>query len=70
MDLETENKPTRPKWRLSNEFPFVLIQQSIILVLASLILDGGNTAQICFFAFIAYWSATFPSISLKKRSTQ
>lgn len=31
------------------------MQQSVILVLASMNLDGGNLAQTCFYAFVAFW---------------
>lgn len=31
------------------------VQQAAILVLASMILDGGLIHQICFYAFAAFW---------------
>ena len=36
--------------------PFVLVTQSIVLVLESMILDGGGIAQVCFYAFVAFWT--------------
>jgi hypothetical protein len=35
---------------------FAFVQQSLILVLASMILDGGGLFQVCFYAFTAYWA--------------
>lgn len=48
---------THPVPSVKSELPFVLVTQSIILVLASMILDGGAIAQVCFFAFVAFWGA-------------
>jgi hypothetical protein len=31
------------------------VQQSVIMVLAGMILDGGAVAQSCFYAFAAFW---------------
>ena len=31
------------------------VQQSVIMVLAGMILDGGVVAQSCFYAFAAFW---------------
>jgi hypothetical protein len=31
------------------------VQQAVILVLAGMILDGGLIAQMCFYAFAAFW---------------
>jgi hypothetical protein len=37
---------------------FALIQQAIVLVLSAGMLDGGELAQICFYAFVAFWGGT------------
>ena len=39
--------------RLSITFP--VMQQCVILVLAAMILDGGECLQICGYAAVAYW---------------
>ena len=31
------------------------VQQAIVLVLAGMILDGGLIAQMCWYAFLAFW---------------
>jgi hypothetical protein len=45
-----------PARSIGSELPFALVTQSVILVLASMILDGGGIAQVCFYAFVAFWS--------------
>jgi hypothetical protein len=35
---------------------FALIQQAVVLVLAAGMLDGGELAQVCFYAFAAFWA--------------
>jgi hypothetical protein len=44
-----------PARSIASELPFALVTQSVILVLASMILDGGGIAQVCFYAFVAFW---------------
>src|SRR4051812_9433422 len=41
---------------LKNEWRPALVFQMPILVLASMILDGGAVAQVCFSALIAFWA--------------
>lgn len=40
---------------IRSELPFILVVQSIILVMASMVLDGGGIAQVCFYALVAFW---------------
>jgi len=47
-------KPSSP---LRAAIHSALVQQAIVLLLASMILDGGLLAQICGFAFAAFWAA-------------
>ena len=44
-----------PARSIRTELPFALATQSVVLVLASMILDGGGIAQVCFYAFAAFW---------------
>jgi hypothetical protein len=43
------------------------IQQVLVLVLASMILDGGVVAATCFFAAVGFWAGVFV-IRLRRRS--
>ena len=43
------------------------VQQSIILVLGGMILDGGAVAQSCFYAFTAFWAGV--AVILWRRSS-
>ena len=40
---------------LKTEWLPALVFQMPILVLASMILDGGGIAQVCFYALVAFW---------------
>jgi len=33
-----------------------LVQQSVVIVLSLMILDGGVIAQVCLYAFAAFWA--------------
>jgi hypothetical protein len=41
---------------LKTEWLPALVFQMPILVLASMVLDGGGIAQVCFYALVAFWS--------------
>jgi hypothetical protein len=45
-----------PSDRLLDAETFAFVQQSLVLVLASMMLDGGGFFQVCFYAFVAYWA--------------
>jgi len=40
---------------LKTEWLPALVFQMPILVLSSMVLDGGGIAQVCFYAFVAFW---------------
>lgn len=40
---------------LKTEWLPALVFQMPILLLSSLVLDGGGIAQVCFFALVAFW---------------
>jgi hypothetical protein len=37
---------------------FALIQQAIVIFLSAGMLDGGELAQVCLYAFAAFWGGT------------
>jgi len=41
---------------LSGAMVSAIVQQSVIMILASMILDGGGIAQVCLYALLAFWS--------------
>lgn len=43
------------------------VQQVIILILAGMILDGGETGRICLFAAVAFWGGV-AVIRLRRRT--
>jgi len=51
--MNTSAQP--PIATLRSELPFALVLQTIIMVVAGMILDGGGVLQICFYAFVAFW---------------
>lgn len=55
-----------PVTSLSGEKLFPFVQQSIVSVLASMVLDGGQFFQICFYAFVAFWAA-FALMSFRRK---
>jgi len=40
---------------LKTEWLPALVLQMPILVLSSMVLDGGGVAQVCFYAMVAFW---------------
>jgi len=52
---------------LSNEWPFVLVQQTIVIVLAGMVLDGGAIFQVCFYAILAFWGGVAVLCSRRKK---
>lgn len=40
---------------LKTEWHPALVFQMPILILASMVLDGGGIAQVCFYALVAFW---------------
>jgi hypothetical protein len=37
---------------------FALVQQAAVIFLSLLVLDGGVMAQVCLYAFVAFWGGT------------
>ena len=37
---------------------FALVQQTTVIFLSALIMDGGAIAQVCMYAFAGYWGGT------------
>jgi hypothetical protein len=50
MNAQTNISPYRHATRSA------LVQQALILVLAGMILDGGDVLQICLAALLAFWA--------------
>jgi hypothetical protein len=44
------------------------VQQAVILVLAGMILDGGLIAQMCFYAFAAFWGGVAVILFRRRQS--
>ncbi len=49
-----DNSP--PTFSVTNEWPFVCFQQTIVMILAGMVLDNGYVFQSCAYAFVAFWS--------------
>jgi len=41
---------------LSEAVRFALLQQALVLLLSAGMLDGGQLAQVCLYAFAGFWS--------------
>ena len=44
--------------------------QSIIMVLAGMILDGGALFQVCFYAWVAFWSGVLVNVARRREQAQ
>lgn len=43
---------------LPEAIKFALIQQAIVILLSAGMLDGGELAQVCLYAFFGFWGGT------------
>ena len=57
--------PEQTKQKANDNLVFSLVQQAIVMVLASMLLDGGVVARIVIYAIAAYWTGFVIAYALR-----
>jgi hypothetical protein len=58
--------PTKIAASLQSAIKLAIVQQLIVILVAGSLLDGGVVAQICIYAFAAYWGGTIVILARRR----